>query len=85
MLLLNPEAGEMFPRTGGLRKLRLADQRRGKGKRGGLRIIYNWWSTGSQIWLFTVFDKDEISDLTIRERQALKEMVKHELEARGKP
>ena len=84
LLMLNPEAGDVIPGTGGLRKLRFADERRGKGKRGGLRVIYYWWDTGSQFWLFTVFDKDEMSDLTSTERKALKEMIKHELEARRK-
>jgi hypothetical protein len=42
-LMLNPEAGAVMPGTGGLRKIRFADHRRGKGKRGGLRVIYYWW------------------------------------------
>ncbi len=37
LLMLKPEAGALIPGTGGLRKLRFADERRGKGKRGGLR------------------------------------------------
>ena len=57
---------------------------RGKGKRGGLRVIYYWWDAGSQFWLFTVFDKNEMSDLSANERKALKEMIKQELEARRK-
>jgi hypothetical protein len=84
LLMLNPEAGDMIPDTGGLRKLRFADERRGKGKRGGLRVIYYWWNTGSQFWLFTVYDKDEIADLTAAQRKSLKEMIKKELEARRK-
>jgi mRNA-degrading endonuclease RelE of RelBE toxin-antitoxin system len=84
LLMLNPEAGDVIPGTGGLRKLRFGDERRGKGKRGGLRVIYYWWDAGSQFWLFTVFDKDDMSDLTANERKALKEMIKHELEARRK-
>jgi len=82
LLMLNPQVGDTIPGTGGLRKLRFADERRGKGKRGGLRIIYYWWDTGSQFWLFTVYDKDELSDLTPSQRKALKEMIKKELEAR---
>jgi len=70
--------------TGGLRKLRFADTRRGKGKRGGLRVIYYWWDTGFQFWLFTVYDKDEIADLTQLQRKVLKEMIKKELDARRK-
>ena len=84
LLMLDPEAGDVIPGTGGLRKLRFADERRGKGKRGGLRIIYYWWDDGAQFWLFTVYDKDEMSDLTAPQRKALKEMIKKELEARRK-
>ncbi len=40
MLLKNPEAGDVIEGTGGLRKIRYADEKRGKGKRGGLRVIY---------------------------------------------
>jgi hypothetical protein len=82
LLMLNPEAGDVIPGTGGLRKLRFNDERRGKGKRGGLRVIYYWWDTGSQFWIFTVYDKGETSDLTKGQRQVLKEMIKKELEAR---
>jgi hypothetical protein len=37
LLMNRPEAGDPIPDAGGLRKLRFADGRRGKGKRGGLR------------------------------------------------
>lgn len=66
----------------GLRKLRYGDPRRGKGKRGGLRVIYYWWNGGSQFWLFTLYDKDEMADLGTEEKKALKSMLKAELEAR---
>ena len=83
-LMKNPEAGEVIPDSGGLRKLRFADARRGKGKRGGLRIIYYWWSQGSQFWLYTLYDKDEMADLTEAERKAVKAMIKQELKVRSK-
>lgn len=83
-LMLHPEAGDLIPGTGGLRKLRFADARRGKGKHGGLRVIYYWWDTGSQFWLFTLYDKDEVADLTPPQRKELKEMIKKELDARRK-
>ena len=41
-LMKSPAAGDVIEGTGGLRKLRFADVRRGKGKRGGLRLIYYW-------------------------------------------
>ena len=82
LLMKRPDAGDPMQDTGGLRKLRFADVRRGKGKRGGLRVIYYWWVTGLQFWLFTLYDKDEISDLTAQQRKTLKAMIKAELEAR---
>ena len=81
-LMANPEAGDLIEGSGGLRKLRFADARRGKGKRGGLRVIYYLWAEGPQFWLYTLYDKDETSDLTPKERKALKTMIKAELEAR---
>lgn len=42
-------------------------------------MIYFWWEAGQQFWLFTLYDKDEASDLSRRERTALKEMLKREL------
>ncbi len=71
-----------MPDSGGLRKLRFADTRRGKGKRGGLRVIYYWWDAGFQFWLFTLFDKDEMADLTPLQRKVLKARIKLELESR---
>ena len=83
-LMTNPEAGDVIESTGGLRKLRFADARRGKGKRGGLRVIYYWWTEGLQFWFYTLYDKDEASDLTPKERKSLKTMIKAELEARSR-
>lgn len=82
VMMKNPEAGEVIEGTGGLRKMRFADVRRGKGKRGGLRVIYYWWGAGMQFWLYTLYDKDEMADLTARERKALKAMLKTELDSR---
>ncbi|MBL8389519.1 MAG: toxin [Hydrogenophaga sp.] len=81
-LLANPEAGDMIEGTGGLRKLRYADARRGKGKQGGLRVIYYWWLGSSQFWLFTVYDKDEADDLTPDQRKVLRQLLKNELDKR---
>ena len=78
----NPEAGDQIVGTGGLRKLRFGDSRRGKGKRGGLRVIYYFWTGGPEFWLFTLYDKDEMDDMTPKQREALKERVKGELKMR---
>jgi len=83
-LMANPVAGDIITGTGGLRKLRFSDVRRGKGKRGGLRVIYYWWIEGRQFWLFTVYSKDELDDLTPNQCRNLKAMIKGELAARRK-
>ena len=77
-----PELGDLMPGTGGFRKLRWADARRGKGRRGGLRVIYYYFPREQQIWLMTLYDKDEASDLTPKQRQALKSAIEIELRAR---
>lgn len=82
-LMKHPEAGDVIPGTGGLRKLRYTDRNRGKRKRGGLRVIYYWLVAADQFWLFTLYDKDEASDLSTAERKALSAMLKRELDSRG--
>lgn len=67
-LLADPQRGDVIESTGGLRKLRQSDPRRGKGKRGGLRVIYFWWEAGRQFWLFTLYSKDEMADLSAKEK-----------------
>lgn len=81
-LMTDPEAGDLVVGTGGLRKLRFQDPRRGKGRRGGLRVIYYWWRPGPECWLFTVYGKDELADLTPPQCAALRTLVKAELAAR---
>ena len=81
-LLQYPEAGDVIANTGGLRKVRFADAGRGKGKRGGLRIIYYWWQGGEQFWLFTLYDKDEMDDLSYDQRKLLKQSLEREVRAR---
>jgi hypothetical protein len=79
----NPELGDVMPGTGGFRKVRWADVRRGKGRRGGLRIIYYYFRSDHQIWLMTLYGKGEASDLTAGEKKALKASIESELEARA--
>ena len=74
-LMRNPLAGDVIEGTGGLRKLRQPDPRRGKGKRGGLRVIYYWWLGGSQFWLFTLYDKDQADDLTTEQRKTIRKLL----------
>jgi hypothetical protein len=80
----NPELGDLMPGTGGFRKVRWADARRGKGRRGGLRVIYYHFKSDSQIWLVALYDKNEASDLTAREKKALKAAIENEVETRAR-
>ncbi len=81
-LMEHPELGDVMPGTGGFRKVRWEDSRRGKGKRGGLRVIYYYLTADRQIWFFTLYDKDEAADLTAEEKKVLKKAIQAELEAR---
>jgi hypothetical protein len=82
-LAAHPELGDVMPGTGGFRKLRWADPRRGKGRRGGLRVIYFYFAAASQIWLTTLYGKDEASDLSPKEKKALRAAVQLELQSRA--
>jgi hypothetical protein len=80
----DPEAGDMIPGTGGFRKLRWADTRRRKGKRGGLRLIYYHFLADSQIWLMTVYDKDSMTDLSPADKRVLKAAIERETQERAR-
>ena len=78
-LMDDPSAGDVIQGTGGLRKLRWTDKRRRKGKRGGLRVIY---FRGLEFWLFTLCNKNELSDLSKKDRATLESLLKIELKMR---
>jgi len=73
-LVINPSAGVVIPGGGGLRKLRWAVS--GKGKSGGLRIIYYWHVGNDRIYMLFVYKKSEQADLTNKQLAILKEHVK---------
>jgi hypothetical protein len=81
-LAANPEAGDLIPAAGGIRKLRWRDSRRGKGKRGGLRIVYYCFLSDEEIWLLTLYGKDEASDLSRGEKTQLRKALEAERAAR---
>ena len=82
-LAQNPLLGDVMPGTGGFRKVRWADSRRGKGRRGGLRIIYFYFESNRQVWLMTLYDKSEASDLSPQEKKLLRVAIDAELKARA--
>jgi hypothetical protein len=82
-LLKNPETGDLVEGMGGLRKVRFSDQRRGKGKRSGLRVIYYWWSGFDQFWLFTVYSKNEQDDLSPSQKKLFRQTLDSEINTRS--
>lgn len=76
-LLTAPEQGDVMPGCGGLRKVRWRDSRRGKGRRGGLRIIYLHLPEDATVFLLDIYDKDEADDLSPDERKALTALAQH--------
>ena len=74
-LLDNPEAGDVEPGTAGLRKVRLGDPARGKGKRGGARVHYLWLPHWGRIYLMFVYGKNEASTLTTGQKKTLRAIV----------
>lgn len=82
-LASNPEAGDVIQGTGGFRKVRWADRKRGQGRRGGLRLVYFYFEQDHQIWLLTMYGKGEAADLTTAEKRALKSAIEVEKRERA--
>jgi mRNA-degrading endonuclease RelE of RelBE toxin-antitoxin system len=75
-LLLRPELGKVIPGTGGIRKLRWS--LKGRGKRGGCRIIYYWDEPSETFYLLYVYRKNEQEDLTADQLRVLRKLVREE-------
>ncbi|MCK9554820.1 hypothetical protein M0R36_03260 [bacterium] len=73
-LIINPEAGLVIPGCKGLRKLRWTSS--GKGKRGGLRIIYYLYVKDEVIYMLLPYKKSEQKDLTKKQMKILSNHVK---------
>jgi mRNA-degrading endonuclease RelE of RelBE toxin-antitoxin system len=58
----NPDRGALVPGLGGVRKARIGNPGRGKGKRGGYRYLYVYYRKDEQIGLIYLLDKDEQED-----------------------
>jgi hypothetical protein len=78
----HPEVGAVMPGTGGLRKVRWADPRRGKGKRGGLRVLYAYFPSDAQIFLIALYDKSQADDLTTKEKKVYREVIQAEMKSK---
>src|SRR5947209_2238725 len=72
-LAARPDAGSIIKGSGGMRKLRWAGS--GRGKRGGLRVIYYWWVARDRISMLFVYPKNEMDDLTADQLKQLKSQL----------
>lgn len=72
-LLEDPEAGDVVPGTGGLRKMR--HRGKGKGKSGGYRVTYLHRPEAEKIYLIVLYAKNEQEDLNENEKRVLKQLV----------
>jgi hypothetical protein len=75
-LIANPDAGDLIPRSGGLRKIRMGVA--GRGKRGGARVIYYWVTAKSQIYMLLAYAKNVQEDLTEEQLRMMRDLVKQE-------
>ena len=72
-LMADPTCGELIRGSGGLRKMRWAGS--GRGKRGGLRVIYYWNVPGATILLLLAYPKSEQDNLTQEQLKILKSII----------
>ena len=75
-LVSNPEMGAIIPGSAGLRKVRWS--LRGRGKRGGVRIIYYWAVSKSQILMLLLYSKNEQDNLTPDQVKILRRIMEEE-------
>ena len=74
-LSANPTVGDLDAGTGGLRKMRVPDPSRGKGKRDGARVHYLYLPDSAVVYLLFVYSKDEFPALNAAQKKALKKVV----------
>jgi mRNA-degrading endonuclease RelE of RelBE toxin-antitoxin system len=74
-MLKYPEAGNVVPGSGGVRKLRWGMA--SKGKRGGVRVIYYFKKQDDEIWLLTIYGKSDIENIPAHILKQIAEELKH--------
>ena len=74
-LIDHPGAGDVVPGSGGVRKLRWAAK--GKGRRGGARIIYVYVVIAARVYLIRCYAKNVKTDLTADEKKQLRQIAAH--------
>jgi len=72
-LAKRPAAGDVIRGSGGIRKVRWSGS--GRGKRGGLRVIYYWWVAKDRISMLLVYPKNEQDDLSADQLKLLRKAL----------
>ncbi|MBF0163249.1 MAG: type II toxin-antitoxin system RelE/ParE family toxin [Magnetococcales bacterium] len=72
-LVLHPQVGDVIPGSGGIRKVRWAGK--GHGKRGGVRVIYYWRNQHGEIWLLSIYAKNEMDNIPDSVLRQLKQEI----------
>lgn len=75
-LVQNPDLGDIIQHSGGIRKIRWAGS--GRGKRGGIRVIYYWQVSEDQIYMLLAYAKNQQENLTPDQLRLLRKLVKEE-------
>ena len=75
-LLQRPDAGDIVRGTGGVRKVRWAAA--GKGKSGGVRVIYYWKQSDHEIWMLTIYGKSERETIPSHILEKIAEAIDYE-------
>lgn len=76
-LSIRPESGDIIKGSGGIRKLRWAGS--GRGKRGGIRVIYYFLKEDDQIYMLYAYPKSKKDDLTTGQLKQLRKLVEEQL------
>ena len=78
----DPEAHPIVPGSGGVRKARWG--REGKGKRGGVRVVYYYWLRDGEVYMLSIYAKNEQADMTAADKKVARRFVEALKDAKGK-
>ena len=73
LLIRDPDTGDLIPGSGGVRKVRWGVK--GRGKRGGIRVIYYARTRQGQIWMLTLYAKNEVESIPAHVLRQIKEEI----------
>ena len=72
-MIKDPDTGDLIPGSGGVRKVRWGVK--GRGKRGGIRVIYYARTRQGQIWMLTLYAKNVVESIPAHVLRQIKEEI----------